>query len=85
MTDQQELITLAVQIADASAMSDIQMFCAHEQSSLDPLDAWWNTGALLDDIDEEYVVRAVRYLDLKGELEHHPANAKLVRKRAPGE
>ena len=81
MTDQLKLITLALAIADSTAMSDIELFCPREQCSLNPGDTWYNTAGTTDEYDRECVDMAVRYLDLKGELEHHPKDAKLVRKR----
>jgi hypothetical protein len=82
MTVQDELATLAVEIADATAMSDIELFCPEEWLGLNEFDLWYNTGAVATEGGEEAVDRAVRYLDLKGDLEHHPRNVKMVRKRA---
>jgi hypothetical protein len=81
MTKQEEILGLAVEIADATAMSDIEMFSRCWIKLGFDTGAWYDTADVLDETTQEYVRVAVRYLDLKGELEHHPTEVTWVRRK----
>jgi hypothetical protein len=44
-------------------------------------DGWCQTGLIRDGEEHAWIRNAVRYLELRGLLEHHPTDANLVRVR----
>jgi hypothetical protein len=79
--DKERLVRLALQIADSTAMSDIESFTAPEEKQGKHQGCWYNTAIRLPPFLRGAVDRAVEYLDLKGQLEHYPGRPALVRKK----
>lgn len=69
------VIGLGLQIADDAARTDIETMC--RQDTLEGR-TWWQTRPIEPDC-RRFVDRAVHYLELRGLIERHPADASLVR------
>lgn len=81
-----ELVQLAMDIADYSARFDIDYACTvvmmNDGEWIDTAEPAPDVASMPAD-DREIllmqVLRAMRYLDLRGHLEHHPLFPKLIR------
>ena len=81
-TEQDELTRLAFEIADEAAVSDIEVLCRSEFHFGEHYGLWYDIAqGPFDDLKYCAIYRAVRYLELRGELECHPDNPNVVRKR----
>jgi hypothetical protein len=74
------LNSLAHEIAEESAKSDIESFCAwrHTDDGLLPT-RWYNVATEMGDGERECVDRAVKYLEARGILRRNLQTAALVR------
>lgn len=73
-----DLLALAIEIADESALITIESQCpCDDWSKADDL-RWWMTD-LPNAIAAGHVKRAVEYLNMRGVLERHPEHAAWVR------
>jgi hypothetical protein len=70
-----ELLHLQQTIADSAARSDIECMCIRETIAGED----WYTTDSCDAGDREDLLIAVRYLALRGLLEKHPSNSRMVR------
>jgi len=66
-----ELAEMAYELADSCARSDIETHCVVSMI------CWYDTGAVAL-LDIEFVQRALRYLDARGLVNHHPDTPRLV-------
>lgn len=64
--------TLAFSIADEAAQMDLDSCCVGS-------DEWSDTTKVDDEDERECVAKSVRYLDLRGKLQHHPEHGELVK------
>lgn len=71
----------AIEIADSCARADIESFCAHVDDVLTGL--WWNTNDTGPE-EKEMVAVALRYVEARGLIEHHPQRPELVRFKPEG-
>jgi hypothetical protein len=71
-----ERLRLATELADDVARSDIESYCAIEHA--DKHD-WYDTHHSDPATDSDAVAKAVRYLDLRNRVTHHPQQPHLVR------
>lgn len=71
-----ETLRLATELADDVARSDIESYCAVEHS--DKHD-WYDTHHSDPATNNDAVAKAVRYLDLRNRVIHHPQQPHLVR------
>ena len=75
--DKHELQQLAIEIADSTAMSDLESFCTTVEiangNDDGTLGRWWSVES---DIEEEWqrdaIRRASRYLEIQGKIERCP-------------
>ena len=70
-----EATTLALEIADEAARSDVEVYCY--ETSADG-HRWYDTASAPPE-DVEWVGRALRYLDLRKLMIRHPDHPQLVR------
>lgn len=70
-----EVTTLALELADETARSDVEVYCGEYQLSGQ---RWYDTTSAPPE-DVEWVERALRYLDLRGLLIRHTQRPHLVR------
>ncbi len=75
MTPHQDLIDLALLIADDKAASDIECECEHAGRA--PHGYWYDTASA-DEISAPDVDRAVRYLELRGFLQRRSQAPHIV-------
>lgn len=66
--------TLAHELAYGAARSDIECHC--RQVSADP--AWYDTASASAEFREDWIDRALAYLDGRGLLLRHPSNSAWV-------
>jgi len=74
-----ELERLAHEIAYGAARSDIECYCEGQAEAGARLSWWYDTTSAESSEEQEWVVMAVRYLELRGLLKRNPENAALVR------
>jgi hypothetical protein len=77
MTKSQECRTLAHEIADSCARSDVECHC-HAQHHSGRYYGQWYDLTTLEAEDVEIVGKSVRYLELRGLLKRHPEDRNLV-------
>ena len=81
-TEPDELTRLAFEIADESALLCIKVLCKSEVYSGEHYGWRYDIAqGPFDDLKYRAIYRAVRYLELRGELECHPDNPNVVRAR----
>lgn len=71
-----DLDTLAHRLAYQAARSDIEC-CADPRRLADDRALWWDIACVGSD-EKDAVQTAVRYLDLRRKLTHHPVHEYLV-------
>lgn len=71
-----ETLRLATELADDVSRSDIESFCV--RTELDDVD-WFDTHRPDVDFESGCVAKALRYLDLRNRVIHHPQQPHLVR------
>lgn len=71
------LEALQRELADEAATSDVDCCCLREERE----GAMWYDLASVTDEDKDWLVRAVRYLDMRQMLERDPTNCSWVRFR----
>lgn len=77
-----EIVNLALDIADETAVSDIECYCRKEDHSGIYFGEWYDVTDV-DEYSEHIVNRADAYLTLRKKLIRHPSNSNLVRPLAP--
>jgi len=73
---QTDLYELALQFADETAISDIEMNCLRNRD--DSGRYWYDTRSAMDD-DREWVNRALVYLELRELIERHQETPDVIR------
>lgn len=77
-TAKQALLALAIKIADESALCSIESACACDDWKQPDELRWWMTDQV-NTLAVEHVKEAVKYLEMRGVLEHHPDHPTWVR------
>lgn len=71
-------IALAIKIADASALCTIESACAADDWRKPDAERWWKTDEP-NKLARAHVKEAMKYLEMRRVLEHHPEHPTWVR------
>jgi hypothetical protein len=74
-----QMMADAIEIADSCARSDIECNCGlHYEWTADGVSVKWYDTTRIDAEDGPHLEQALRYLDARGRINHHPEQPHLV-------